>query len=170
MKPSTYKTSFDIYLPATKDREPMFLESVEVDAYRNFGEEFLTAESSERIERIKARHLGLLTGKDIEALRKRLDLTQKQLTELLDCGDKSISRWENGRGYPTGIVNRLLRLLDEGILTPANLKAVSGPRSELSTERFVQNRQSNVIHYNFNTIRPEPESPEDELLQTAASS
>lgn len=169
MKPATYKTSFDVYLPATKESGPKFLETVEVDAYRRFGEEFLTPESSERIEQIKAKHLGLLTGKDIQTLRKRLGLTQKELTELLDCGDKSLSRWENGSGYATGIVNRMLRLLDEGILTPSNLRAVMGPRSDLSTERFVQNRQSNVIHYNFNTIRPEPETPEDEILQTAAS-
>jgi len=149
MKPATYKTTFDVYLPATRDSEPRFLETVEVDAYRNFGEEFLTPESSELVERVKARHLGLLTGKDIKVMRKRLGLSQKELTALLDCGDKSLSRWENGRGYPTGIVNRLLRLLDEGVLAPASLKAVSGPRSNLPSEQFLHNRTLNVIHYDF---------------------
>jgi DNA-binding transcriptional regulator YiaG len=124
MKPSTRKTTFEIHLPATKDAPPEFLETVEVEVFEQFGEEFLTPESSKRIEQIKARHMGLMTGKDIKAMRERLGLTQKQLTSLLECGEKSLSRWENGHGYPTGIVNKMLRLLDEGRISLADLKAV----------------------------------------------
>lgn len=149
----TYKTTFDIYLPATAERGPRFLEQVEVDAYENFGEEFLTTESSEKIEKIKARHLGLLTGKDIRALRKRLGVTQDSLSELLECGKKSLSRWENGRGYPSGVVNKLLRLLEDGRTTLADLKAASGPRNHVAIETFVQKRKSKIIRYNFGRQR-----------------
>lgn len=76
----TYKTTFDVYLPATVDSEPRFLETIKVEAYKNFGDEFLTAESSERIEQVKARHLGLLTGKDIKSLREKLGLAQRRIT------------------------------------------------------------------------------------------
>lgn len=154
MTPAIYKTTFDVYLPATKDSEPRFLETIEVDAYQNFGEEFLTPESSELIEQTKARHLGLLTGKDIKDLRKRLKLSQKQLTALLDCGEKSLSRWENGRGYPTGVVNRLLRLLDEAYISPANLEAVSGSRSKGSFWRCQTSPASVSIGPSGPTVPP----------------
>jgi len=65
MNPNTYTTTFDVHLPATKDHPARFVETIEVQAYRSFGEEVLTPESSEKIERVKARHLGLMTGADI---------------------------------------------------------------------------------------------------------
>lgn len=125
----TTKRPFDVYAPGTKDTPPKFLETVEVEVENRFGEEFLTLESRERIEHIRTRHMGLMSGGEIKAMRKRLGIPQKQLTALLQCGEKSLSRWENGHGYPTGVVNTLLRLLDEGFLTPASLEAVQVPRS-----------------------------------------
>lgn len=128
MNPPTRTVPFDIYLPATEDKESVFVETILIEVFENFGEDFVTPTSSELIERTTARHLGLLDGKDIRALRKRLGMTQNQLSDLLHCGKKSLSRWEKGRGYPSGVVNTLLRLLDEGFLTPASLAAVAGPR------------------------------------------
>lgn len=134
MKPPTRTVPFDIYLPATEDKESVFVETIQIEVYENFGEDFVTSESTELIERTTARHLGLLHGKDIRALRKRLGMTQDQLSDLIHCGKKSLSRWEKGRGYPSGVVNTLLRLLDEGFLTPASLAAVSGPRHSSQPE------------------------------------
>ena len=125
----TKKIPFDIYLPATGERPARHAETIEVEVYGRPGNEFLTPESSDLIESTRARHLGFLHGKDIKALRKRLRLTQSQLAERLGCGKKSLSRWENGRGFPSGLVNTLLRLLDEGHVTLRELEAVSGPRT-----------------------------------------
>lgn len=158
MKPATYKTKFDIYLPATNESKPRFIETIEVDAYQKFGEEFLTTESSERIEQIRARHMGLLTGQEIKVLRKKLGLTQGELSDLLQCGKKSLSRWENGRGYPSGMVNAMLRLLGEGRVSLSDLEAVSTPKSSTADEPFVHKRTSKVIHYNF---RQSGNSPTD---------
>lgn len=155
MNPNTRKIPFDIYLPATADKEATFAETIEVEVYQNFGQEFLTPESSELIERTRARHLGFLHGKDIRALRKRLNLTQDQLSDLLDCGRKSLSRWESGRGLPSGIVNKLLRLLDEGFLAPASLTAVKGPRSvDSAADRFQAKRPADVILCDFSKYGP----------------
>jgi DNA-binding transcriptional regulator YiaG len=173
MKPRTYKTSFEVCLPGTGNTPPRPVESIEVEVFEEFGEEFLTPESMRTVENIKARHLGLMTGEDIKAMRKRLGLTQKEMTELLDCGEKSLSRWENGHGYPTGIVNKMLRLLDEGFLSPSDLRAVGGPRSELASERFLRNRSQNVAPVDFKAGRclfPEPTDSDEELLQPAANS
>jgi DNA-binding transcriptional regulator YiaG len=155
MNPSTRKVPFDIYLPATADTPAKLVETIEVEVYENFGEEFLTAASSELIERTRARHMGFLHGKDIRELRKRLGLTQDQLSNLLDCGEKSLSRWESGRGLPSGIVNKLLRLLDEGFLSPASLAAVKGPRPAWTmAQRFQSRRPANVIHCDFSKRGP----------------
>ncbi len=132
MNPKTYTTSFDVHLPATKDQPARFVETIEVEVYRSFGEEVLTPESCEKIERVKARHLGLMTGADIKAMRERLKLSQKQLTALLQCGEKTLSHWENGHGHPTGLSNTILRLLDEGFIAPVHLLAVSQPRRDRS--------------------------------------
>ncbi len=72
--------------------------------------------------------MGLLAGLDICALRERLGYSQDQLSELLGCGKKSLSRWENGREYPSQSVNTLLRLLEEKKVTPEDLRSVRQPR------------------------------------------
>lgn len=130
---NTYTVDYDVYLPATPDVPARLVETIQIEVYENFGEEVLTAESSAKIEAVKAKHLGIMTGADIKRMRTRLKLSQKELTGLLQCGAKMVSHWENGHTYPSGLSNTLLRLLDEGFLAPASLKAVQGPRLETIT-------------------------------------
>lgn len=129
--PHTEKKHFDIFIPATEDSAARKVATIGVDVYIDEdGEETLTQESLDRIEQIQARYMGRMSGADILKMRERLGITQDELADLLQCGKKSISRWENGRGYPSGLVNTMLRLLDEGFITEASLRAVQGPRRE----------------------------------------
>lgn len=172
MNPKTYTTSFDVHLPATKDQPARFVETIEVEVFRSFGEEVLTPESSEKVERVKARHLGLMTGADIKAMRERLKLPQKRLTALLQCGEKTLSHWENGHGHPTGLSNTILRLLDEGFIAPASLEAVQGPRRPLASERYFHSRKPDALHYDFSKSRirhVSPETWEESILSTAVN-
>ena len=41
-----------------------------------------------------------VTGAMIRRLREGRGMTQGELTRLVDVGDKAVSRWECGRGYP----------------------------------------------------------------------
>lgn len=41
-----------------------------------------------------------ILGNTITKLRKKLGLTQMQLAERLNVSDKTVSKWENGGGYP----------------------------------------------------------------------
>lgn len=41
-----------------------------------------------------------VTGATIRALREQKGLTQAQLAEKLFVSDKTVSKWENGKGYP----------------------------------------------------------------------
>jgi DNA-binding transcriptional regulator YiaG len=166
MKQHSRKKSFDIYLPATAEKEAELVETIEVEVYEKFGEEFLTPESNELIERTRARHLGLMHGADIKALRKRLNLTQDQLSDRLGCGKKSLSRWESGRAYPSQLVNKLLRLLDEGFLAPASLEAVEGPRPAVGTSPFFTKTTHRVTNYDFSSARPTPSEVKALLSKT----
>lgn len=60
---------------------------------------------------------GLLTPKEIQELRCRLNLTRLQLAELTGCGSSSIQRWEAGTSLQNLQADRFLRLLEKpGIL------------------------------------------------------
>ena len=51
-------------------------------------------------------------GKFIHDLRKEKELTQKQLADLVGVSDKTISKWETGRGIPdTAIMSELCEVL-----------------------------------------------------------
>jgi len=41
-----------------------------------------------------------ITGATIKALREKRKLTQLQLANMLNVSDKTISKWETGKGYP----------------------------------------------------------------------
>lgn len=156
MMHETYTTKFPIHLPSTEGVPARLVDEIEVEVYIDEdGDEVLTSESSILIEEVRARHQGLMTGRSIKEMRKRLDLTQDALSELLSCGKKSLSRWENGKGYPSGIVNKILRLLDEGFVAPTSLKAVSGPRLSDScwvdqlASKYAKPDERKIYRYDF---------------------
>jgi DNA-binding transcriptional regulator YiaG len=78
------------------------------------GEELLTEEAVGLIDSTKARYMGLLLPEEVRKMRVQLGLTQKQMSELLQAGEKSYTRWESGWSRPSRMVNVLLRLLYEG--------------------------------------------------------
>ncbi len=41
-----------------------------------------------------------VTGAMIKRLREQKKMTQQQLSQMLSVSDKSVSKWETGRGYP----------------------------------------------------------------------
>ena len=76
-----------------------------------------------------------VTGSTIKSLREKQRLTQSQLAEKLCVSDKTISKWETGRGFP-----------DISLLKPlACALQVSIPEL-LSGEQIVNtNRSANVL-------------------------
>lgn len=44
--------------------------------------------------------MGYVTGKTVKELREKKKLTQKQLADILQISDKTISKWETDRGLP----------------------------------------------------------------------
>ncbi len=54
---------------------------------------------------------GLLSAREIRAIRERFGLTQGDLARLLRLGGNTISRWESGRTVQTAALDILLRLI-----------------------------------------------------------
>lgn len=141
----THKIPFDIYIPATENRVAVKVDTITIEVIGDpAGDGMVTPASMALIEKTQARYMGLLVAEDIVALRQRLGLTQDQLSDALGCGKKSISRWENGREYPTQLVNSLLRLLEEDKISLADLRSVRQSRTT-SCEKiihFIDSRRS----------------------------
>jgi len=104
---------------------------IEVPAWRNpkTGQVFLTDAARATLEQVKARHLGLLTPAQIKNLRTRLGLTQKQISQLLQIGEKSWTRWETGKERPSRSMNVLLRALSDGRIDSGYLQGLVGAAS-----------------------------------------
>lgn len=98
------------------------------------GEELLTGEALQMIDDAKARHMGLLQPAELKALRMRLGLTQKEIGELLQIGEKSWTRWEGGKARPSRSMNVLLRALNDGILPLYYLRALRKGATSTLTE------------------------------------
>ena len=79
-------------------------------------------------------------GKFIHDLRKEKEMTQKQLAELVGVSDKTISKWETGRGIPdTAIMSELCKVLGISIN-----ELLSGER--LSVDNYSGKAEENMVN------------------------
>jgi putative zinc finger/helix-turn-helix YgiT family protein len=99
---------------------------VKVKGYRNpaDGEIYFDQKTLEHLDKVKARKMGLMLPKEIRELRESLDLTQKELSDLLQIGEKTYTRWETGRERPSRSMNILLRALRDGRIDIPYLRAI----------------------------------------------
>ena len=90
--------------------------NVEVDTEYDeaTGEYFLTDESIRKIDRKKARLMGLLLPSEIKELRLRFNKTQKDMCAILALGAKTWTRWETGAERPNPFYGKVLIALYEG--------------------------------------------------------
>jgi DNA-binding transcriptional regulator YiaG len=84
----------------------------------------LTPKAHEIIDNTKARHMGLLLPQQLRELRERLNLTQKEIGELLQLGEKTWTRWETGRERPSRSMNILLRAFEDGKIDEDYLNSI----------------------------------------------
>src|SRR5438874_4365310 len=109
---------------------------VEWDAQLN--EWLLTEEAHQIIDSTKARHMGLISPTELKEMRTRLRLTQRQIGELLQVGEKSYTRWETGRARPSRSLNVLLCATRDGRLSVPYLQSLRQPFVEWSPSPFQQ--------------------------------
>ena len=67
-----------------------------------------------------------VTGAMIKELREKKQLTQAELAEQLYVSDKTVSKWENGKGYPDlSLLEALAKALDVSIAELLSGKVIS---------------------------------------------
>lgn len=69
---------------------------------------------------------GLLTSAEIKEIRSRLGFTQKQLSDLLEVGEKTFARYESGQVVQGKAMDALLRIFRE---YPKAIKVLEGKPS-----------------------------------------
>jgi len=124
------KTKMPVTVPVPEGvgREPRVLE-VEVNGWRDpvDGEVYLSGNTTAFLDQIKAHEMGLLAPEDFKLIRERLQLTQEEISSLLQIGQRSWTRWETGRERPTRSINVLVRSLYDGIITVPYLEELRRP-------------------------------------------
>jgi HTH-type transcriptional regulator/antitoxin MqsA len=68
--------------------------------------------SSKLLKNFKCKVDGLLTGDEIREIRKKLGLTQEEMSEILGGGLKSFARYETGQICQSKAMDNLLKILD----------------------------------------------------------
>ncbi|MEA4972323.1 MAG: helix-turn-helix domain-containing protein [Candidatus Metalachnospira sp.] len=83
--------------------------------------------------------LNYVTGNTIKSLREKKNYTQKQLADIINVSDKTISKWETGKGLP-----------DISLLEPL-AKSLSVSVAELLSGEYVTNinRSGNMLRSKF---------------------
>jgi DNA-binding transcriptional regulator YiaG len=116
MNTTTKQIEFKVYIPNLEGDEVAETVPIQVtiSVDPRTGEEILTPESIQLIEDTRLRYMGLLSPQEIKDMRLKLELSQQRMSELLQAGEKSYTRWELGRSRPSRMVNVLLRLIYEG--------------------------------------------------------
>ena len=61
------------------------------------------------------RRVGLLTSEEIIRIRKKRGMSQADLARFIQCGEKNITRYENG-GIQDPVFDFLIRLVDNDIM------------------------------------------------------
>jgi len=83
--------------------------------------------------------LNYVTGNTIKVLREKKNYTQKQLADILNISDKTISKWETGKGLP-----------DVSLLEPL-AKSLNVSVAELLSGEYITNinRSGNMLKSKF---------------------
>ncbi len=76
------------------------------------GTVFQASETQKAIAEEYRKKTGLLTGCDIESLRKKRALTRKQLADLMNVCEDSVRKWEEGLVQDFTMDKRLRKILD----------------------------------------------------------
>lgn len=78
-----------------------------------------------------------VTGTMIKRLRENKKMTQQQLAEKLNVSDKTISKWETGRGYPDiSLVEQLANALGVSIIELFNGEDVVNTNRSFNMKRM----------------------------------
>jgi DNA-binding XRE family transcriptional regulator len=115
---NTELIDFEVRVPNLEGDGIAEVHIIKVPARRSKGggDFILTDEAFDLIEQTQSRYMGLMSPGDIKKLRTRIRFTQRQMSELIQAGEKSYTRWETGRARLSRLVNIILCGIRDGYL------------------------------------------------------
>jgi len=105
------------------------------------GERIASIELEEALERERYRRLGLLTPEEILQIRKRVGLTQTEMAEILDVGEKTYARWEAGHSLQNMSSDNLIRIFYQDADQFLRMKAERNPLRIKLIEQYIEQLQ-----------------------------
>ncbi len=106
------------------------------DHCKSCGEDILSNALEAAIDRQRYRRLGLLAPEGIREVRAKTGLSAVDMGHLLGVGEKTYTRWENGRSLQTKASDTLIRLIDRHLEMFALVDAERDPRREELVGRY----------------------------------
>lgn len=146
-----------VIVPVYGKTKYKIIAEIEVPAWQDpiSKEIFLDGDATNKIEEAKARYMGLLCPNQLKELRQHLGLTQKKISELLQIGPKSWTRWESGKERPSRSMNLLLCALYEGETTIDFLEKHADPdRRGMPDKWNIPDNKTKIIA--FTNLAPTP--------------
>jgi putative zinc finger/helix-turn-helix YgiT family protein len=120
----------------------MIIPNTAWDACTSCGEEILPDELTKAIETEQYRRLGLLTPSEIRQVRQKTGLSAVDLANLLGVGEKSYTRWENGRSMQNRSNDTLIRFLDKNAEAFVIVDAERKPNRDRLLAKYVSDLRS----------------------------
>lgn len=103
-----FRTHFE---DALGTRTDLIVPEVTYEKCDRCGEELLDHAASTKISNAQRSAMGILSAEEILEIRRSLNRTQSQMSELLGIGEKTYCRWESGAYFQSEAFDRYLRLL-----------------------------------------------------------
>jgi putative zinc finger/helix-turn-helix YgiT family protein len=94
------------------------------------GEEIIPDDLSRAIENTRYQRLGLLSPEQIRLVRAKTGLNAVEMAQIIGAGDKSYTRWENGKSVQNKATDTLIRLIDQHHELFADINAQRSPDRE----------------------------------------
>jgi putative zinc finger/helix-turn-helix YgiT family protein len=100
---------FTTELKDNNEKKELKIENISWEECDSCGEKIFDYQGVQQINEARYKILGLLTPSELKAIRKKLGLTQEQMANLLNSGNKTYCRWENGTSIQTKSMDNLIR-------------------------------------------------------------
>jgi len=102
------------------------------------GEEVIPHLLSKAIDLQRCKRLGLLTPEEVREVRKRTGLSAVDMAQLLGVGEKTYTRWENGKSIQNKSNDTLIRLLDKNAEEFSLVEAEREPNRDAIIVSYLQ--------------------------------
>ncbi|KKL05358.1 hypothetical protein LCGC14_2606830 [marine sediment metagenome] len=118
------RSELDAFIYGEGDKAVQLSAEVPIHRCAECGFEFLTHEAETAQHEAVCRHLGVMTPREIIAIRERYGMSRSEFARLTRLGESTLSRWERGILIQNAANDRYLHLLSY----PGNLDRLREPR------------------------------------------